>query len=199
MVCLASACSICSIFIFRSLVIHPDLLFCAYHSITLPGAGEWALSSRPVCRPAAQGSGIKRRVLCAKNILSSAGSDKKQRESLWKLPKPGPPSGQNGFVNPGRMGQNRQNAENLSHGAGRLTLTEKLAKNPQKGLTTGVLPCILNQYHKNGIERPKGILHQRRSPKLCEKRRICPLSQRSLWGAFANFVNLWNRSGRVLW
>uniref|UniRef100_UPI004028DFC7 hypothetical protein n=1 Tax=Gemmiger formicilis TaxID=745368 RepID=UPI004028DFC7 len=75
----------------------------------------------------------------------------------------------------------------------------KLRKKAEKALTASLLPCILKQYHKNGIERPKGILQKRRNSKVCEKRRICRSFTAAFRVAFANFVNLWNRSGRVLW
>ena len=104
-----------------------------------------------------------------------------------------------GFVKVGGTGQNRQNAEKILHGPGRIDVQTKVVKKPRKALTIRVLACILKQYHKNGIERPKGILPKSKNQKLCEKRRIWLVSRAGLWDAFANFVNLWNRSGRVLW
>ena len=54
--------------------------------------------------------------------------------------------------------QNQQIAEILLHPPGRSTERKKLHKKAEKPLTASHLPCILKQYHKNGIERPKGIL-----------------------------------------
>jgi len=68
--------------------------------------------------------------------------------------------------------ENRQNAEIFLHVPGRFMGEQKLVKKPRKALTIRVLACILNQYHKNGIERPKGLLQKRQNPKVCEKRRI---------------------------
>ena len=76
-----------------------------------------------------------------------------------------------GFVKGAVLGQNRQNAEKILHAPGRFMLAGKVVKKPRKALTIRVLACILNQYHKNGIERPKGILPKCEKPKLCEKRR----------------------------
>ena len=44
---------------------------------------------------------------------------------------------------------------------------EKLRKKAEKALTASLFACILKQYHKNGIERPKGILRKRSNSKVC--------------------------------
>ena len=64
-------------------------------------------------------------------------------------------------------------------------------------MTASLLPCILIQYHKNGIERPKGVLRNLQNRKVCEKRRICRIFTVCFRVAFAHLSNLWNRSGRV--
>ena len=67
--------------------------------------------------------------------------------------------------------------------------SKKLVRNPKKGLTASLFPCILLQYQKNGIERPKGILQNCQNVKVCEKRRIYRVLQPFLWSAFANSLH----------
>ena len=133
-----------------------------------------------------------------KRRLSRGMADKKTDGALWKMPKSGGWNCFFEFVKRTSGMQNRQNAEKLLHSPGRFIHAKKLAQNPEKGLTTGLLPCILNQYHKNGIERPKRIEPLRQPLKLCEKCRMWFVSRPVFWVAFTSFVNLWNRSGRVL-